>query len=309
VLLLSGDLELGWELYEWRWKTEHFAPYIRSFRQPQWSGMESLEGRSLLLHSEQGLGDAIQFSRYAEQAANLGARVILEVCKPLAGLFSDLAGVTELVFKGEPLPTFDFHCPLMSLPLAFKTRLESIPCPPRYLRADTIKLSQWTNRLGEKTRPRVGLVWSGSATNTNDHNRSIPVSTLMQQMPVNFQYVSLQKDIRDSDKRWLESQTRLLNFDQDLNDFSDTAALCELMDVIISIDTSVAHLSGALGRPTWILLPFSPDWRWLMDRDDSPWYRSVKLFRQDNIGDWESVLARVAASLSKLHDPATGDAQ
>jgi len=300
ALLLAGDFAHGWELYEWRWEQDNSKSLKRDFRQPLWSGAESLEGKTILLHSEQGLGDAIQFCRYAALVADLGARVILGVSPPLLGLLRGLAGVAELIGRGEPLPDFDYHCPLLSLPLAFNTDLESIPTPHRYLHTEPEIVSQWEARLGEKSAPRVGLVWSGSSTHKDDHNRSIPLSQLLQHLPDGFEYVSLQKDVRDSDKAVLESGAKLLHFGDDLNDFTDTAALCELMDVVISVDTSVAHLSGALERPTWVLLPFSPDWRWLLDRDDSPWYASMKLYRQAMPGDWDGVLARVRADLAMM---------
>jgi hypothetical protein len=210
--------------------------------------------------------------------------------------------VSDVVVKGSPLPTFDYHCPLLSLPFAFKTNLNAIPCSVKYVSADPIKLTHWTSKLGEKRNPRIGLVWSGSAEHKDDHNRSIVLAALLQHLPTDFQYVSLQKDVRDSDKPVLESSTNILHFGNDLDDFNDTAALCELMDVVISVDTSVAHLSGALGKPTWVLLPFSPDWRWLLDRDDSPWYPSVKLYRQPRVGDWGSVLEKVKADIAQIRN-------
>ena len=271
----------------------------RAFSQPLWLGQESLAGRTILLHSEQGMGDTIQFCRYAKLVSDLGARVILEVPKPLLGLLKQLSWVSEFVVDGSPLPAFEYHCPLLSLPLAFKTTVHSIPSPTAYLRADPGKLAYWTSKLGEKSTPRVGLVWSGRPEHTNDRNRSIGLATLLQYLPPGYQYVSLQKDVRDSDRPVLESRPDLLHFGHDLNDFADTAALCELMEVIISVDTSVAHLSGALGKPTWVLLPFSPDWRWLLDRDDSPWYPSVKLYRQPRVSDWDSVMKKVRAQLTE----------
>jgi len=306
TLLLTGDFDQGWRLYEWRWEREFPTSPIRNFQQPLWLGNETLAGKTILLHAEQGLGDTIQFSRYASLVADLGAHVIMEVAKPLLGLFAGLAGVSRLIAKGSPLPVFDYHCPLLSLPLAFKTELGSIPFPQQYLHVDASRLEQWSQTLGEKTRPRVGLVWSGSTTLINDHNRSIPLSLLIPQLPPDYQYVSLQKEVRDNDRPILQASTDILHFGDELSDFSDTAALCELMDVVISVDTSVAHLSGALGRPTWVLLPFVPEWRWLLDRDDSPWYASMKLYRQNTAGDWDSVFARVRADLPKMHSQSLG---
>jgi predicted negative regulator of RcsB-dependent stress response len=300
ALLLGGDFVAGWEGHEWRWMTEKMKPVKRTFPQPLWLGRESVAGRTILLHSEQGFGDTIQFCRYAKLVADLDARVILEVPESLLGLVKQLSWVSEFVIDGNPLPAFEYHCPLLSLPLAFKTTLSSIPCPTPYLRADPGKLSYWTSTLGEKRSPRVGLVWGGSPEHTNDRNRSIGLAALVQHLPAGFEYVSLQKDVRDSDKPVLESNPHILHLGKDLDDFTDTAALCELMDVVISVDTSVAHLSGALGKSTWVLLPFSPDWRWLLERDDSPWYPSVKLFRQPRVGDWDSVLDKVKADMALL---------
>ena len=297
ALLLSGNFRQGWALYESRRKVSRLADTRRNFTQPLWTGNESISGKTILLHSEQGFGDSIQFCRYARSVADLGARVILETEPPLTGLFKDLSGVSEVAAKGCDLPGFDYHCPLMSLPLAFRTDLNTIPCPRQYLRSDPDKLAYWNNRLGQKTAPRVGLVWSGNITHTNDSNRSIPLTAITRHLPANVMYVSLQKEVRDIDKPSLASDANILHFGDELVDFSDTAALCDLMDLVISVDTSVAHLNAALGNPTWVLLPFSPDWRWLLGRDDSPWYQSVRLFRQEQPGNWDGVFKKLKPEL------------
>jgi ADP-heptose:LPS heptosyltransferase len=187
---------------------------------------------------------------------------------------------------------------LLSLPLAFKTTLETIPVSGRYLAGDPIKVARWRSKLGSKSRPRVGLVWSGNAIHKNDANRSIRLDDLLKRLPAKIEYVSVQKDVRACDRQALESHRSLLNYSADLHDFSDTAALCECLDLLISVDTSVAHLCGSLGKETWILLPFNPDWRWLLDRRDSPWYPSVSLYRQSTAGEWDSVLDQVRADLA-----------
>jgi ADP-heptose:LPS heptosyltransferase len=212
-------------------------------------------------------------------------------------LLAGLEGVSQLLARGSELPDFDCHCPLLSLPLALKTNLNTIPSSTKYLTADAAKVARWRAKLGEKTKPRIGVAWSGSPIHANDRNRSILLAELIQYLPIGYQYVVVQKDSRSADQKTLETNPRMMNFSDDLEDFSDTAALCECLDLVISVDTSVAHLSAALGRTTWIVLPFSPDWRWLMDRDDSPWYPSVKLYRQTGIGDWNGVLERVRADL------------
>ncbi|HWR00430.1 MAG TPA: tetratricopeptide repeat protein [Chlorobaculum sp.] len=297
ALLLRGEFAQGWELYESRWQTGKLAAFKRDFRQPLWLGCEPIAGKTILLHSEQGFGDSIQFCRYARSVADLGARVVLEAEVPLAGLFESLAGVSELVARGETLPDFDCHSPLMSLPLAFRTDINSIPCPRPYLKSDPYKMDRWKSRIGAETKPLAGLAWSGNAAHTNDAGRSIPLSRMIRHLPPGLAYVSLQKEVRKDDRETLDSHPNILDFGDELNDFSDTAALCELMDIVISVDTGVAHLGGALGRPTWVLLPFSPDWRWLLDRDDSPWYPSMRLFRQQEPDDWKPVLEMVGRSL------------
>jgi tetratricopeptide (TPR) repeat protein/ADP-heptose:LPS heptosyltransferase len=289
ALLVAGEFAQGWELYEWRWKRETFTSPKRNFSQPLWLGTEDIVGKTLLLHAEQGLGDTIQFCRYAKLVKALGARVILEVPKALLGLLSGLEGVDELIEKGKALPAFDCHCPLLSLPLAFKTDLTNIPSPKPYLAASSQKTAEWAQRLGAKSKPRVGLVWSGSTAHKNDPNRSLTLQQLLPHLPGCCEYVSLQKEVREVDVQVLEG-SGIGHYEQHIKDFVDTAALCQLMDLVISVDTSVAHLAGALGKTTWVLLPYAPDWRWLLDRDDSPWYESVKLYRQDASREWLSVL-------------------
>jgi tetratricopeptide (TPR) repeat protein len=303
-LLESGNFALGWEKYEWRWKDEFLKSSLPGFTQPLWLGAEPLQGKTILLHAEQGFGDTLQFCRYARRVSALGARVILEVPPSLMLLLAGLEGVSELVAKGSPLPAFDYHCPLLSLPLAFKTDLDSIPAANSYLSVPAAKRSEWTARLGKKTRPRVGLVWSGSTVHKNDKNRSFLLSDFVKGLPDGFQYISLQKEVRDADRTTLALHPDLLHFGEAINDFSDTAALCELVDVVVSVDTSVAHLAGALGRPVWIVLPFNADWRWLLDRNDSPWYPTVTLYRQQALGDWGEVFKSLAADLRRLAVPA-----
>jgi hypothetical protein len=198
------------------------------------------------------------------------------------------------------LPFFDYQCPLLSLPLAFKTNLDTIPNPSRYINLDNFpnKIMEWKVRLGSKLKPRVGLVWSGNPNHKNDHNRSILLRDILPFLPNQCQYVSLQKEVREVDKITLDSNLHILNFAGYLNDFLDTATLIDNLDLVISVDTSVAHLSAALGKDTWVILPHVPDWRWLLDREDSPWYPSMKLYRQTSIGNWNSVLDRVRFDLS-----------
>jgi len=299
ALLFQGDFENGWRSYEWRWKNAQRLSIgmPRNFTQPLWLGEESIAGKRLLLYSEAGLGDTLQFCRYASLSAAQGATVFLEVQPPLQSLLVSLEGVSQVMAAGSPLPPFDYQCPLMSLPLALKTTLDTIPAAPKYLHADETKVARWRTLLGERTRPRVGLVWSGNPNNTIDHRRSIRLAEWVTHLPPEFEYFCLQKDVREADGAALKSSPFIISFDDNLLDFENTAALCECMDVVVSVDTSIAHLGGALGRPTWVLLPFTPDWRWLLDRDDSPWYPTAKLYRQKAVGDWNEVFARVATDL------------
>jgi tetratricopeptide (TPR) repeat protein len=297
--LLAGDFDCGLELHEWRWEVG-LRGSRRNFNQPLWLGKEPLAGKAILLHSEQGLGDTIQFCRYAKRVAELGARVIMEVPASLLSLLNGLDGVAEFVEKGTTLPDFDFHCPLLSLPLAFKTNLDSIPATQSYLRSDAEKVASWASKLGSRRKPRVGLAWSGSTGHRSDKSRTLALSQLVSYLPDTCEFFSLQKELRETDKAALQAGCGVKHYGECLDDFSDTAALCELMDIVVSVDTSVAHLAGALGKQTRIMLPYCPDWRWLLERTDCVWYPSVRLFRQSAIGDWTNVLEQVRADLLQL---------
>lgn len=295
--LQTGNFERGWEKYEWRWKLASGGPIQRHLSQALWLGKESLQGKTILLHADQGFGDTLQFCRYAQMVSSMGARVILQAQQGLLGVLASLAGVAQLVANGAELPAFDFHCPLSSLPLAFRTRLNNIPVPGAYLHASAASVSRWQTMLGPALRPRVGLVWSGRATHINDHNRSVSLAEMLACLPAGLQYVSLQKELRGADSETLRTRGDVFHVGGELRDFDDTAALCGLMDVVLSVDTSVAHLAGALGRETWVMLPANPDWRWLLDRNDSPWYQSVRLYRQALPRQWAPVFAKVGADL------------
>ncbi|MBK9443720.1 MAG: tetratricopeptide repeat protein [Comamonadaceae bacterium] len=296
TLLLQGNFADGWPLHEWRNGNAQARASLRHFKQPLWLGTEPLLGKTILLHCEQGLGDTIQFARYARLVKQLGARVVMEVPATLITLLTGLAGVDELIAEDTRLPGFDYHCPLLSLPLAFNTHLATIPSPQPYLQSRADKVATWQARLGEKVRPRVGLVWCGNPLHKNDHNRSFTVNLLLPYLAPDVDYICLQKELRDIDRAPLQhSPIRFLG--NDIKDFTDTAALCELVDLVISVDTSVAHLAGALGKATWLMLPYVPDWRWLLNRNDSPWYASMCLYRQDAQRDWATVLKQVAQDM------------
>ncbi|HXD44031.1 MAG TPA: tetratricopeptide repeat-containing glycosyltransferase family protein [Pseudolabrys sp.] len=294
VLLLTGDFVRGWAEHEWR--TASNPRLQRRFDRPLWRGDAPVAGKTVLLHAEQGLGDTLQFCRYAPMVAARGARVVLEVQRPLIDLVRTLGRSMEVVARGDALPDFDFHCPLLSLPLAFGTDLASIPAGTPYLRAPA-SATDWEARLGAK-RPRIGLVWSGNPGHKRDRDRSIPLYALLPLLDLDATFVSLQKDVRAADAAVLK-QTPVIDVADALTKFSETAAIVSALDLVISVDTSVAHLSGALGKPTWLLLPQAPDWRWLTDRADSPWYPAARLFRQDGARAWGPVVARVRAALEE----------
>jgi hypothetical protein len=283
--MLHGDFEAGWAGREARWKA-HAVAYPK--------------GKTILICADEGLGDSIQFARYVPMVAARGARIILVVDDAAYPLLSALSGVAQCFPKPAALlPAFDMHCPMSSLPLAFATRLDTIPIPCLPAPAES-RVQAWEGRLGPHDKLRVGLVWSGNPRHINDHNRSIPLRTLARILDLDATFVSLQKDPRPEDRAVLGERTGLIDLTAEFTDFSETAALVSCLDLVITVDTSVAHLAAALGRPTWILLPYTPDYRWLLDRDDSPWYPTVRLFRQQESRDYGDVIDRVRAELAAM---------
>lgn len=296
--LVQGDFAAGWAGYEWRELTEEGRTFnTRRLPQPAWFGEHSLQGKRIFLHAEQGLGDTIQFCRYVRLVADLGARVTLEVQPSLGDLLAHLEGVSELILFGAPIPPADYQCSLMSLPGAFKTTLETIPCPVPYLHADRDKVARWHEILGPRTRPRIGLAWSGNPNNSNEPRRRVDLAEWIKYLPEECEYICLQNQFRASDREVLQASSRITNVESHLRSFTDTAALLETLDLVISVDTSLAHLSGAMGKKTWVLLSFLADWRWLSDRTDCPWYPTATLYRQSVAGEWGSVLAQVKEDL------------
>jgi tetratricopeptide (TPR) repeat protein len=310
--LLAGNFEQGWADYEWRWKdtSSWIVQEKRAFSQPLWVGDVALAGRSILLHSEQGYGDTIQFCRYAKLVADLGARVILEVPEPLADLLRELAGVSQVIVRGAPLPPFDYYCPFLSLPLAMRTKTSNIPATVPYLKVHESRRRLWQERLGEHRGLRVGLVWSGGFRQdrpelwSGDGRRNVPLASLAAVMHSGMHYFSLQKgqpaesELAEFSRHW--DGPVIEDLTQDIGDFADTAAFIEQLDLLISVDTATAHLAGALGKPVWILNRFDTCWRWFLGRSDSPWYPTAWLYRQEKPGDWDGVLQRVRRDLSEL---------
>ena len=296
LLLLRGNFEQGWPQYEARL---HLSPTsARDFAQPMWDG-SPLRGRRILIHPEQGFGDAIHFIRYAPLIAERGGEVIVECRSPLADLFRTVKGVREVVVEGDPLPPFDVHVPMLSLPLLFQTTRATIPKDVPYLLVDPARREIWKKRLGEKrTRFRIGLCSAGSPQNRRTRTRDISLEQLRPILQVEgSDFFNLQPG--SSTEEATRSLEGIIDHTKEIRDFADTAAMMAELDLIISVDTAVAHLAGALGRPVWTLLPLVPDWRWGLDGADTPWYPTMQLFRQTTAGDWGSVVQRVAGALNE----------
>jgi len=312
ALLLAGDYERGWAEHEWRWKdpTRWLTRESRNFPQPKWLGNFPLSGKTIFLHGEQGFGDTIQFCRYVPLMAQLGARVILEAPGPLAPLLERLSGVSQLVVEGEAPPAFDTFCPLLSLPLAFKTTLSSLPTQVPYLAAAEDRRRLWRDKLGERVRPRIGLVWSGGFRAARpelwsvNERRNVALAQFAALAELDADFYSLQKG-EPAESEFAELLARgwdgpkIANLAGEVRDFADSAAFIEQLDLVISVDTAVAHLAGALAKPVWILNRLDGCWRWLLDRDDSPWYPTARLYRQEQPGDWDSVMRKVAHDLAR----------
>jgi tetratricopeptide (TPR) repeat protein len=294
ALLARGEMAAGWEEYEWRWQTRRMAPGRRAFTQNQWQG-EPAPGQVVLLHAEQGLGDTLQFCRYARLVAARGLRVVLEVQKPLVPLLSGLKGVEAVVARGDALPRFDLHAPLLSLPRLFGTREGTIPGETPYLHADAAVAAQWRQRLEAAAGPGklVGLAWAGSPELAADRQRSMAPELLAPLFAVpGVKFVSLQKSGPAA-----PADFPMLDFMSGMDDFADTAALVANLDLVISVDTAIAHLAAALGKPVWLMNRFDPCWRWLAGRRDSPWYPNLRLYNQSQPDGWAPVVSAIAQDL------------
>ncbi|MCW2249563.1 Flp pilus assembly protein TadD [Azospirillum fermentarium] len=302
ALLTLGDLREGYREYEWRNTAENLLDLKGDLKWPRWNG-ESLQGKTLVAVTEQGFGDVIHFARYGQLIEKLGGRMILTCQGPLVRLMRNAIGVSHVVGQGDPLPEADFWAPLMSLPLHFGTEIATIPAPVPYIRSEPELVEQWRAVLPPPVAgsPRVGIVWAGNPQHKNDHNRSLPLPLLdglLQETGVRF--VSLQRDMRPGDAEVLAARPDLIHVGQRLSTFADTAAILENLDMVISVDTSVVHLAGAMAKPVWALLPLVPDWRWMLGRHDSPWYPTLRLYRQPRLGDWGAVIAEVRAHLRAI---------
>jgi tetratricopeptide (TPR) repeat protein len=300
ALLACGDYRRGFGKYEARWRRSGM-PALQGRGKPLWLGEYPLAGKTVLLHAEQGFGDTIQFARYVPLLAATGPKkIVLEVQNELTALLARLDVGANVIARGEPPPPFDLHCPLGSLPLAMGTDFTNVPAPVPYLAADDRSLAKWSARLGALKRPRVALAWSGNANHYNDRNRSIPFARLVSILALPACFISVQRELRKEDAERLAAESRVIHVGGDLENFTDTAAVLALCDLVIAADTAVAHLAGAMGRPLWMLIPFAPDWRWTLNGETSPWYPAARLFRQTALGDWDGVIARVAEELERF---------
>ena len=296
--LQMGRFEDGWPLHEWRRKLQIPVGH-RSFRQPLWLGTEDISNRTLFVHWEQGFGDTVQFCRYGTLLRAKGAKVVMSVQDPLYWLLMQMSREIEIVKQSEVPASFDCHCPMMTLPFALGTTLTTIPSQSRYIFSDERLRRIWEGRLPLKTKPRIGIAWRGSATHKNDRYRSIDLDVLAPRFSPDAHWVSLQQDSEHSDKSspW---PPQLISDAGTWTDFADTAAMIDCLDLVITVDTSVAHLAGAMGKPVFVLLPFNSDWRWLLNRDDSPCYPSTRLFRQKHTESWEEITFRVGEAVSQF---------
>jgi Tfp pilus assembly protein PilF len=294
--LQLGRLEQGFRLYEWRNEIPQMAAG-RGFPQPVWLGTEDIRNKSVFIPWEQGFGDTLQFGRYAKLARARGARVAMSVQPPLYRLFRQMVPDVAILNGDEVPAAFDYQCPLMSLPLAFGTTLDAIPAGVPYLAADPQLREAWRAQIPPSDKPRIGVVWSGNAKHKDDRNRSIALPAFAPILSADAQWIALQPEVRNGDAALFAAHPQLLPCPAGIRDFADTAAIMALLDLVITVDTGVAHLAGAIGKPVWITLPFNADWRWLLGRDDSPWYPSARLFRQQRIGSWDSVIARIQEEL------------
>ena len=302
TLLLMGDFTRGWREYRFRYSLEHTARIERKVQRPRWEG-QPLQGKTLLIHDEQGYGDTFQFLRMVSWArARSGARVILEINAESFSLAQRSTGFDELIVRGSLPPAFDVHCEMMSLPMAMKLQLSDLPGtgPGPYMTADPARLAKWRARLAHLPRPLVALVWAGRPTHNNDARRSMALADLAPLGASGVTFLSVQKGPAAAQAATPPEGMNLLSLSDEIEDFEDTAAILSIADLLVSVDSSPVHLAGALGRPAWVMLPFVPDWRWLLEREDSPWYPDVRLFRQSKPDDWSGVLEAVGRELAGL---------
>jgi Flp pilus assembly protein TadD len=297
ILLALGDLQTGWKEYDARLQIPAMDIRPRNYPQPVWDG-SSLNGKRIFLHSEQGFGDTMQFVRYVPMIQQRGGKIILE-CQPgLVRLLSNLPGIEQIVRDGDPPPPFDVHCSLLSIPRIFGTTLETIPANIPYIHPDPAIVEKWRARVPADGRLKVGLSWAGRKIHGHDRYRSIQLSSLAPLAAAkNVWFCSLQKGDPASQTKSPPSGMDLTDWTPELRDFADTAGLLANLDLLISVDTAVVHLAGAMAKPAWVLLQFMPDWRWMLQREDSPWYPTLRLFRQTKREDWSTPIQDITQAL------------
>lgn len=299
--LMIGDYENAWRLYEHRWDSPNFTSKKRKFNTPLWLGTPSLTGKTILLHSEQGLGDSLHFCRYIKKFERLQCTVLLEVERPLMRIMESLLPAERIFEKGTDLPAFDFHCPLMSLPLAFQTTVETIPFASAYLSTDPNRVKRWQNYLGAASKLRIGLVWQGNPNHRNDQNRSMKLANVIHNLSPDFEWYSLQMQVSDADKHLIDSTSHLTHFGTLIGDFAETAALCTVLDAVVCVDTSIAHLCGSIGQPVHLLLGYTADSRWHADGDTTPWYAAMRIYRQEPDRCWNRPMQRAISEIKASH--------
>lgn len=298
TLLLLGEFEQGWRQYHYRYQMPHTTRIERKVQKPRWDG-RPIPGKTLLIHDEQGYGDTFQFMRMVPWAkARSQARTVLEINHEMHSLAVRMGGFDAITLRGELPPPFDEHCEMMSLPMAMGLKLEDLPGEPMpYLSADPVRLAVWRERLAPLARPLVCLVWAGRPTHLNDANRSMSLEALAPLARPDITFLSIQKGPTEAAAQSPPAGMNLVSLSADIQDFEDTAAILTLADLLISVDSSPVHLAGALGRPAWVMVPSVPDWRWLLGREDTPWYPSVRIIRQSSAGDWAELVERLARNL------------
>jgi hypothetical protein len=299
ALLAIGRYLEGFEEYEWRWRCGTFTSPTRDFDRPMWDGRDP-SGRAILIHSEQGFGDVIQFARYIPMVVEAGARVLVEVPSGVRELIGTIPGIVKMIPKGLKLPDFDLHVPLLSLPHLFKTTVETIPQNIPYLRADESRMARWKPIIEQNAHGlKVGLVWGGNAKPDPKRSTTLKQLAVLSDVP-NINWFSLQTGEPRKELDNAPVEMRLIDIGKDLKDFADTAAVMSMLDLVITIDTASAHLAGAIGAKCWTLIPYAPDWRWFMEGESSPWYPTMRLFRQESLNDWTPVIARIREELMKV---------
>jgi len=306
LLLAQGQLQEGFQGFEVRWRIAPFRDQALATSAPLWLGDSSPSGKTILVHHEQGLGDTLQFIRYLPSLSQRGARVVLRLPAALLEIMRTLEGVAQIVADTDPLPAHDLHCPVMSLPLAFATTMQTIPTAIPYLHADPARAARWRARLGAKLRPRIGLVWAGRHRPPINYARDVPLAALRPLLELDADFLSLQREMAPADSIALASMRGISGRGDELGDFADTAALLANLDLVIAADTSVVHLAGAMGTPVWVMNRYAPCWRWLRGRSDSPWYPTARLFRQTSFGDWAGVVAQIGQALKTALGPGKG---